>query len=163
MGLGRSARLICALAVATAVSTGCSVLPWWDKPDEEKVSVFDLSVGDCTITPEDVTVEVTELIRVNCTTDHQQEVFAIVPVTDPETGEVATTLPNEDVLKGFADGACAAAFEDYVGVDYRDSDLFYTYLFPGARGWESNDDRNITCFITTTGTILNQSVAGTGW
>ncbi|GAA2241613.1 hypothetical protein GCM10010401_13030 [Rarobacter faecitabidus] len=158
-------RTFVALAViaAVALTSACSIWPWKKGDDIKAVSVFDLQVGDCTLTPQDVTVEITEVNRVACATEHQQEVFAIVPVTDPTTGEVPATLPGEDVLKTFADGACAAAFEGYVGVDYRDSSLFFTYLLPGARGWEQNDDRNVTCFITTTGDVLTQSVKGTGW
>ena len=62
------------------------------------------------------------------------------------------------MLKDFADGSCAAEFAAYVGVDYRDSSLFFTYLLPSARSWEQGDDRAVTCFITTTGAPLSESV-----
>ncbi len=162
---GTTHRVTTALAalVLAATVSGCSVLPWWNDDPGEKISVFDLEVGDCTITPQDVTVEVTDLTRVDCSVEHQQEVFAVLPYVDPATDERPSTRPDEDALNAFADGACAAAFEDYVGVDYRDSDLFFTYLLPSTRGWEQNDDNNVVCFITTTGAMLTQSAKSTNW
>lgn len=144
-------------------TSGCSLLWWRDNGPGSSVSVFDLKVGDCTLTPEDVSVEMTKITRVDCTVEHQQEVFALLPFTDPATSSTATTFPGDDALKSFADGACAAAFADYVGVDYRDSTLYFTYLLPSTRGWEQNADRNVVCFITTTGATLTQSVKNTTW
>ncbi len=73
---------------------------------------------------------------------------------------VSSNYPGEDVLKKFADGTCAQRFSEYVGVDYLDSDLFFTYLLPSARSWEQASDRNVLCFITTTGGTLTSSVKG---
>ena len=63
-------------------------------------------------------------------------------------------------LSAFAQGACAQHFTGYVGVDYLDSSLFFTYLLPSARSWESDDDRDVICFVTTTGGTLTGSVKG---
>ncbi len=113
--------------------------------------------------PDDITVELTELPAVACTEPHEQEAYARLTFTEPGTGTTPKTFPGADALKSFADAACAAAFADYVGVDYRDSSLYFTYLAPSPRGWEQNADRTTLCFVTTTGEELTASVKGTGW
>ena len=50
-----------------------------------------------------------------------------------------------------------AEFQDYVGISYLDSSLFFTYLMPSARGWEQDTDRSVVCFVTTTGAELTAS------
>jgi len=74
---------------------------------------------------------------------------------------LTSSYPGEDVLTTFAQGACAQRYRGYVGVDYLDSTLFFTYLLPSARSWEQQADRNVLCFVTTTGTMLTKSVKGT--
>ena len=54
-----------------------------------------------------------------------------------------SAYPGDDVLETFAQGACAQRFAGYVGVDYLDSTLFFTYLLPSARSWEQ--DETATC------------------
>lgn len=143
------------LACLTAL-TGCSLFGV-DTPGET-VSVFEIRPGDCFRAPAEITAELTDLARVDCTEPHEQEAYALVEYTPPFG--VADLYPGDAALKDFADGACAAEFAEYVGVDYRDSQLFFTYLLPSARGWEQGNDRSILCFITTTGEQLTASVAG---
>ncbi|MPV87294.1 hypothetical protein GB882_01330 [Georgenia ruanii] len=131
--------------------TGCAL---FDR-EERSVSVFDAEPGDCFLVPEEITAELTELRQVDCGRPHQQEAYAVVDYTPTEG---AQGYPGDAVLKDFADGSCAAEFAPYVGADYRDSTLFFTYLLPSARSWEQGDDRAVTCFITTTGAPLAESV-----
>lgn len=149
---------VTAVFALTVSLAGCG---WFG---DGKTSVFDLDVGDCVVTPsaEDTAVEVTEVERVACSEPHQMEVFALQDYVSPGSDEAPADYPGEDAVTAFADAACAAPFADYVGVDYRDSTLFYTYVLPTARSW-GNKDRTITCFATTTGATLDQSVAGTKW
>lgn len=161
----RSAPVVMRAAmVAGAVAllaSGCSL---FDRGDgTSSVSVFDVEAGDCFVTPQDITVELTSLPRVDCTQPHQQEAYALVDYVDPGTGTAPDTFPGDAALKSFADGACAEAFSDYVGVDYRDSRLYFTYLVPSARSWEQDEDRTTICFVTTTGEALTRSVHGTQW
>lgn len=148
-----AARLGAALT-AVLVLSGCSVL---DRDGGEAVSVFDAGPGDCFLAPAEVTAELTDLARVDCGDPHDQEAYAVVEYT-PDEGAVG--YPGDATLKDFADGACAAEFAPYVGVDYRDSTLFFTYLLPSARSWEQGQDRAVTCFVTTTGEPLTDSVQG---
>lgn len=128
--------------------------------DGDGLPVGDAAVGDCLRAPAEILTEIENLTRVGCDTAHEQEVFALVTVTDA-TGAEVDAFPGDAALKSFADGACAERFEAYVGVDYRDSALFFTYLLPNARGWQSGD-RTVMCAVTTTGETLTASVRGTG-
>jgi hypothetical protein len=158
-----AARAALALVAATLLA-GCSSLDG----DTSTTSVFDLEPGVCVLAPshEDVAVELSEVATVPCEEPHQLEVFALVDFperSDTDTEQAGSTFPGDALLKDFADGACAEQFAAYVGVDYRDSELFFTYLVPSARSWQAEDDRTVLCLITTTGEDLSQSVAGTGW
>ncbi|WP_448071462.1 septum formation family protein [Georgenia yuyongxinii] len=143
-----------ALAAASLVLAGCALL---DQDGTGPVSVFDAEPGDCFLVPEEITAELTQLTGVGCAEPHDQEAYAVVEYTPAEG---ADGYPGDAVLKDFADGSCAAEFAPYVGVDYRDSSLFFTYLLPSVRSWEQGDDRSVTCFITTTGEPLVDSVEG---
>lgn len=150
-------RVTVTLALLFAVG-GCG---WFGGDDG--VSVFEVEVGDCVLTPEEITAEVTEVTRVPCAEPHQMEVFSFEKYVAPGTDEAPQDFPGIDAVTAFADGACAGSFGDYVGVDYRDSSLFYTYVLPTARSWNQDDDRSITCFATTTGSPLTDTVRGTKW
>jgi len=140
---------------------GCS---FFDRGDDTTgVSVFDVQVGECFQPPDVISVELTQIDRVPCDQPHAQEVYALVPYVDPSGTTSASSFPGQEPLTAFAQGACAQEFQDYVGVDYRDSRLWFTYLLPSARGWEQDADRTTVCVVTTTGEQLTRSVKGTGW
>lgn len=148
---------------AAAVASGLLVAPllggcaWFGDGEDtgETVDVFDLEVGDCLRAPAEITAELTAVERVGCEREHTLEVFAVAGY-EPADAE----FPGDAQLQTYADGACVAEFERYVGVDYRDSELFFTYLLPSARGWSQGEDRDITCLVTTTGAQLTASVRG---
>jgi hypothetical protein len=146
-------------AAVTLVAGGCS---WFGHhgSSASSTSVFDVKPGDCFTVPKDITVELTNLSKVSCTKPHEQEAFALVPYADPSGATGASAFPGDAALKTFADGACAERYEGYVGVDYRDSSLYFTYLNPSARSWQQDDDRTTICFVTTTGQQLTKSVKG---
>lgn len=149
-----------ALAAAVALATGgCS---WFGHrgDDTTSASVFDVKPGDCFQVPKDITVELTSLAKAPCTTPHELEAYALVPFVDPSGATEPGAFPGDAALKTFADGACAEHYADYVGVDYRDSSLYFTYLNPSARSWQQDDDRSTVCFVTTTGQQLTKSVKG---
>jgi predicted small secreted protein len=118
------------------------------------VSVFDLRPGDCIVPPTDVKAEIQTVLVVPCSTKHTQEAYAI------EAYDRADAYPGDQALTSFADGACLGQYQDYVGVAYQDSKLFYTYLLPSARSWNEGKDRKVVCIITTTGQELTASVKG---
>lgn len=159
----RRAALALALVLTIALP-GCTL---FDDDTSDSVSVFELSLGDCVLAPAEPELELTEVATVPCDEPHEMEVYAAVEFPEPADGAATSaagsTFPGDSALKDFADGTCAQEFAAYVGIDYRDSSLYFTYLVPSARGWEAETDRTVVCLITTTGDQLTQSVAGTGW
>lgn len=125
------------------------------------VSALKAKPGDCVVAPTTIATEVKDLNVVDCSKPHEQEVYALATYPLASGTEKTAAYPGEAVLKAFADGACLEAFAGYVGTDYRDSSLFFTYLLPSARSWQAGDDRDVTCFITTTGSKRTSSVKGT--
>jgi hypothetical protein len=152
---GRAASGILALAVLGAVLAGCSS----SGGGNGSVSVFSVQPGQCFQAPSKVQAELSSLQKVPCSTPHTREAYAIVHYSAPGGGgTTVSAYPGSDALSAFAKGACAQQYRGYVGVDYLDSSLFFTYLFPSARSWQSDDDRSIVCFVTTTGQPLTGSV-----
>ena len=111
-----------------------------DGPPTEEVSVFDIAVGQCFAAQQEVDHELSSLDAVPCDTPHQQEAYSIVDY-QPPPGVEGDAFPGDASLAAYADAVCAQNFEDYVGISYLDSSLFFTYLLPSARGWEQSEDR----------------------
>ncbi len=133
----------------------------------KQISVFSVKTGECFTAPTSVKVQLSTLTRTPCSKAHTQESYAIVPFSTSGRAlrptaapSLISSYPGNDVLTTFAQGACAQRYAGYVGVDYLDSSLFFTYLLPSARSWEQADDRNVICFVTTTGSTLTASVKG---
>lgn len=150
----------CLLACLASAVTACSS----SGGGGSSTSVFDVKPGQCFVAPKNVKAELSNLDQVPCTKAHTQEAYALVAYqAGTATGPSAAAggaYPGGDALDKFAKGACAQRFTRYVGVDYLDSKLFFTYLLPSARSWEQDDDRTILCFVTTTGGTLSASVKG---
>jgi hypothetical protein len=100
----------------------------------------DLAVGDCFDDPyvTDVLGNVDRSITVvDCAQPHDLEVFDVF--------EAKTYTTPEDMLWD-SDDACIAAFEDFVGMDYYDSELLiYTY-YPSQESWDAGV-RTVTCTV----------------
>ena len=146
------------VAVAVALLAACSK----DDGDKaaakgENVSTLELQAGQCLRPPSKPVPELEKVRVLPCTEPHTQEVFAIVQYTNTDKG---LDYPGDKTLRDFADGACLEQYEEYVGVPYTDSSLFYTYLLPSPRSWNDRDDRDVMCVITTTGENLTASVKG---
>jgi hypothetical protein len=121
------------------------------------VSVFSIESGQCFLSPTKVHAQLSSVQRTPCSRPHNQEAYATVPYKLPN-GRKASAYPGDEALSKFAQGACAQRFAGYVGIDYIDSKLFFTYLMPSARSWETDDDQNVICFVTTAGGTLTGSV-----
>jgi hypothetical protein len=154
-GPGRCSTAAALIAVVALVS-GCG---WFggSKSAKASVSVFDIKPGQCFNPPSKVKSELSKLDAVPCGQPHTEESYASVAYLNKDGTEVSA-YPGDAALKVFADAACAQHYADYVGKDYLDSSYFFTYLLPSARGWEQQKDRNVLCFVTTTGQQLTASV-----
>ena len=155
-GRARQVSRAAALIAVAVLATGCGVFGG-SKSAGTAVSVFDVKPGQCFDPPGAVKSELSKLTSVPCDQPHTQESYASVPYTAKD-GSEASAYPGDAALKVFADGACAQRYAGYVGKDYLDSSYFFTYLLPSARGWEQQKDRNVLCFVTTTGQQLTASV-----
>ena len=120
------------------------------------VSVFELAVGDCLDPGEQVGTEIGDIRAVPCDEEHTMEVFALPVWPDTESD----VFPGSNQLSDFADAACLDEFFGYVGIDYVDSELFFSYLLPTLSGWNDADppDRQVVCVIVTDGEPLTGSV-----
>ena len=154
-----------AVAIGLFTLGGCGVVSGWfgdDEPKPQAVSVFKVSVGQCFATPEQVQAELADIQSVPCDGPHRQEAYAVVDYQAP-TGVQGDAYPGDAALAAYADAACAQSFQEYVGISYLDSSLYFTYLLPSARSWQESGDRSVICFATTTGEELSSTVKGTRW
>ena len=154
--LRRGATTALAAVLVLPLLGGCSYFR--NSDDGEGLSVFDIEPGQCFEAQSEVKAQLSELTEVDCDQEHAQESYAVVEYV-AEGSQIPDTYPGDDALAKFANGACAGEYGTYVGVDYLDSQLFYTYLLPTARSWE-DDDRNVICFVTSAGEPLQGSVKG---
>src|SRR5699024_10650296 len=98
------------------------------------------AVGDC-INSEDLPEgEIDELNTISCDESHDLEVFHAF---DLPKGD----FPGEESVEEAAEDECVPAFEDYVGVDYYDSEIWITTISPSEETWDAVDDREILCLL----------------
>jgi putative regulator of septum formation len=150
------AALTCALTLAL---TGCGWFGGGNTSNSSSESVFKVQPEQCFVGPSTVKAELDALTKTPCAKPHTQESYAIVTYKPP-AGASGSAYPGNDLLTTFAQGACAQRYAGYVGVDYLDSSLFFTYLLPSPRSWEQQGDHEVLCFVTTTGAKLTKSVKG---
>lgn len=154
----RVPRPAAALGIAVSLTlllSGCGLFG-----GEDDGSVFATQPGECFLTPTKVEAQISSLDPVDCDEEHGQEAFAVLDFTPPGSEKATSQFPGDEALEQFAEGACAEAFGDYVGVSYLDSSLFFTYLLPSPRSWQE-DDRSVICFATAAGRPMEGSVKGT--
>lgn len=117
------------------------------KPATGTISFADLEVGQCF---QDWTAGDTQVMAVDCSTPHDNEVYYVAELTDDD-------LPSEDDLESRSLGLCFASFEPYVGALLDETTLNYGWLVPGAKDW-SKGDHTIACYLfAEDGSKLNQS------
>jgi hypothetical protein len=107
------------------------------------LSVYDLEVGDCGDWPDDMEVYLAVTVR-PCDTAHDFEVYHVSDMPDGPNA----VFPGDAAIVGFAEQACLASFEDYVGIAWEDAlDLGSTYLHPSEDTW-AEGDREVTCTLS---------------
>ena len=118
-------------------------------------SVFELRAGDCLAPAPELTGEVAELPLVPCDDEHTQEVFGIVPHPDE-------SYPGAEAVAAWADGACLTELEETLDLTLDDG-VFVSYLLPTFDGWNTDDDRDVTCVLVFPGqeNMTGSFVAGT--
>jgi hypothetical protein len=102
--------------------------------------VIRLEVGDCLDQSELEGTEVTSVETKECTEPHDAEVFASVEHADGE-------YPGREGIEEFAEKECTARFEEFVGMTYAESELYFSTLSPTEEGWDEADDRTSLCIL----------------
>ncbi|WP_447643816.1 septum formation family protein [Nocardioides zeae] len=100
--------------------------------------VFDLEVGDCFDDTD--SGQITDVPGVPCAEPHDNEIFHTFEM---EEGD----WPGNEAVSAAADEECNAAFEEFVGIAYDDSTLYWSTITPVQQTWEEIDDREVICVI----------------
>jgi hypothetical protein len=117
------------------------------------IGVFSFEVGDCLNDIDSQDETVSEALGVPCEEPHYYEVY------------FETFLEGETrlAIKDQADDYCLENFNIFVGMQWEDSELNYTSLFPTIESYEEGD-REITCMLYRDDErLLIGSAKGTGW
>ncbi len=126
-------------------------------PDGERADLATLVAGDCIEFPENFDKS-NDVLKVDCATPHEQEVFAVSEYPAP----VDAPYPDYVDIDTRVAEVCRGAFEDYVGLPYSRSTLDYTYLGLSAAAWERGE-RNFVCtLIDSTFNPLAASMRASG-
>ena len=146
-----SAAALVLLALATAALSGCSIIngvfgggqATRDESGEvvegnEQTDVFTLRVGDCGNVPENNEV-VSTLPTVPCSEPHDFEIYLSHIMSQVD-------YPGEDAIAAEADEVCLAAFPDFIGIPYDDSQYYFSYYYPTEGSW-AGGDREILCLV----------------
>lgn len=143
------ARPVHRVAVGCALAALLACAPSDEEPDGD---VFALEVGDCFDDPEGPIEQVADVPIVGCEHPHDNEVYAIVELEDGG-------FPGDTAVAEQAQDGCIERFEAYVGVPYRDSELFATWLFPTEASWQEGD-REVVCVLFAQDEPLEGSMRG---
>ncbi|HET6744548.1 MAG TPA: septum formation family protein [Candidatus Limnocylindria bacterium] len=101
------------------------------------MQVQDLRVGDCFDLKDPDAVEVAEVEAKPCTNPHEYELFHVANMPDGE-------FPADPVVTTFVEAECVTAFSQYVGIDYQQSALYFSWFAPSDETW-SDGDRAVQC------------------
>ena len=160
------------LAAAVAVAGTTTTAPSQSEPETDDVPdtevgdpdlsdapfvPLDLAIGTCfddpdadveLVTPDDIPV-------VECDSPHANEVFDSIDMGEGE-------FPGATDVQAQAEILCLDAFEAYVGVEYTDTVLDFSWYFPTAESWMIGGT-NIICFAYRTDlSSIEGSVEGAG-
>jgi hypothetical protein len=107
----------------------------------QKGNVFDLEVGTCLTMAEFAEGETfTDVPTKECTEAHDAEVIW--------RGDATTADYDQLAFQTQAEEDCPAAMESYVGPNWGDTNLGYSYIYPDQKAWDSGE-RALTCYAAT--------------
>lgn len=92
--------------------------------------------------------------EIDCAEEHYAEIYLITDLDGDE-------YPGDEQVDQQASDACLAAFADYVGAEYEDSELNYLYFAPDEAAWEVGD-RQVVCAVGDPAGNITGSVKGSG-
>jgi MFS family permease len=148
--LGITGAVLGAVAVAALV-------PFLSLRDEEgahydRESILRLAVGQCVRGD----LEYADVSAISCRAVHDGEVYAVL---GHEAGP-GEPYPGEEALTSYGDDRCTQPFQEYVGLEFEQSEFGAIALWPTEDSWSAGM-RQIVCFATSPeGDRLIRSVRG---
>jgi hypothetical protein len=125
--------------VATATAATAPVITAPTQPEE--IAVFKVKVGDC-LNGDAGSGAVDSMTRVGCGEPHLYEAYHLEAMPDGD-------FPGEKKVSDLGESVCKANFAAFVGKSFDDSELTLTSLYPTDQSWNSQNDRELVCLITT--------------
>ncbi len=127
-------------------------------------SALAFTIGDCINLPDGD--QITDYEDVECSEAHDAEVYALPQHPDGPDAP----YPGREALNEFAAERCTSAFEEYVGIAYEQSAIYFSPLTPSQESWDSAEDREVVCLLrgepiddtASSFTQLTGSKAGSG-
>lgn len=102
-------------------------------------SVLSLEVGQC-ISDDVAQDQVSSVPTVDCSEPHNGEVYFLPQLPDGD-------FPGEQAIRDQVAQLCGGqAFQDYVGLPYQESEIYYRPYVPTAETWDDGD-REIVCIL----------------
>jgi len=136
-----------ALAIAGALGVSASLAAC--------SQVASVEVSSC-VNTSDLEGEVTDIPTVECTEEHDAQVFHKFDLEDGD-------FPGQDEVDSKAEEGCASEFEGFVGSALEESALGVNYMPPNEETWAKADDREVLCFLVTRdGSTVTESFEGSG-
>lgn len=112
---------------------------------EGSLDVFALRVGDCTIddvgtADSEADESISSVKAVPCTEPHDNEFYAAFNLEHE-------TFPGAEIIETEAAAGCLEQFAPALGIDFENSVLEYSYMYPTIESWEQNNDREVICMV----------------
>ena len=106
------------------------------------VDAFDIRLGDCfnDASSTSANVEITSIDGVPCSEPHDNEVYALINLTQ-------SSFPGDAAMETLAFEACLEKFEAFVGKDYESSQLDIFPIYPTRQSWNDLNDREVVCAL----------------
>lgn len=142
--LGSIGAFLAVRAFRSLESAGVDFVQGGDAPVTGDAAVDGTVVGDC----------VASGSTSSCSSPHELEVFHVVPTS-------GSAYPTFDRLFDVSDGECVTAFEQYVGIDYYESEFWLDAYAPSESAWNAGD-QSIRCAAYDPLGDMTESVRGIG-
>ena len=108
--------------------------------DAGSLDVFAVQTGDCFDRGQAGVELIESLDAVPCNEPHDAEAYATLELDISE-------YPGEAEVFELASLECVDRFQDFVGIDYLDSELDYLALHPSEESFRRLKDRTVTCAV----------------
>lgn len=104
----------------------------------DTTDVFTIKVGDC-LNDGNIEGTVSEVKKIECSEPHDSEAYASVIMDDGD-------FPGDAAVEDQAVTDCTSEFNAFVGMDYQESTLDFSYYYPTEDSW-AQGDREILCLV----------------